>query len=480
MKRAILGSIAAAAIAAAPLAMPLWAQEGDLFGKLDKNSDGVVTADEVEGDAKGLFERSVRRGDKNGDKQLTKEEFAAAQSEGDAPRQPLGQDAGGPGRRGGFPDPRELLERLDVNKDGKISKDEARGPLGEGFDRLDANRDGALSEEELRRMAGRRPDGGPPGGAPGIRRSVPQLEEQFGRLDANSDGRLTKEEMSDGQRQTFGRMLERAGGSITKEQFVRMAQDGQPGFGPPVGGRPPLFVALDADDDGELSTSEIEAASKALLTLDRNEDGKLSREELFPLGPATGFNPARLFDRERFQSNLKAADSNGDGKLSKDEVDKSELFEVFKSAEGFARIDRNKDGLIDQEELQPFLRIGDRPGPDRLPEGDRPPDRPAEGRPEDRRPGDRPGDRRPADGRPGLGRFSPEEFQARLKEADKNGDGQLSKEEAPPMLQERFDRIDANGDGMLDEAELRQMLRRLREGGDRRPDRPERRPDAPR
>ena len=75
MKRAILGSIAAAALAA----MPLWAQEGDLFAKLDKNSDGVVTADEVEGDAKGLFERSLRRGDKDGDKKLTKEEFAAAQ-----------------------------------------------------------------------------------------------------------------------------------------------------------------------------------------------------------------------------------------------------------------------------------------------------------------------------------------------------------------------------------------------------------------
>ena len=50
---------------------------------------------------------------------------------------------------------------MDANKDGKLSKDEARGPLSESFDRFDANSDGTISEEELARMAGRRPDGAP-------------------------------------------------------------------------------------------------------------------------------------------------------------------------------------------------------------------------------------------------------------------------------------------------------------------------------
>jgi Ca2+-binding protein (EF-Hand superfamily) len=473
MKRTILTAIAAAAMSATPLL----AQEDDLFAKLDANKDGVVTADEVQGDAKGLFERALRRGDKDGDKKLTKEEFAAAQKESDAPRQPLAQ-GGGPGRPGGGQfNPREIFARLDTNKDGKISKDEAQGPfkenfdrfdankdgfigedeigrlggggqfnpreifarqdankdgkvskdeaqgfLKEGFDRLDANSDGAISEEELARTIGRRTDGVP--GAPGAgnRPNPEQLAAMFDRLDANKDGKLTKDEVPEGQREPFTQLLERLGSdSLGKDQFPRfmalMAQfgrpgegrpgvgrPGQPGPGGPAGfGRPPLIVALDADNDGELSASEIEAASKALLKLDKNSDGKLTREELFP-GPPDG--PPR--------------------------------------------------------------------------------DRPGEGRPGDRPGQPQPDARRPGEGRPGLaGRFNAEEYLARLKEADKNGDGQISKDEAPPMLKERFDRIDANGDGQLDQTELKQMLQRREGGGDRPQGRPEGRrpngdrPDAP-
>ena len=52
----------------------------------------------------------------------------------------------------------------------------------------------------------------------------------------------------------------------------------------------------------------------------------------------------------------------------------------------------------------------------------------------------------------------------RLKEADANGDGKVSKDEAPPMLRDRFDQADANSDGFLDEAEIRQMVERMGRG----------------
>ncbi|MCI0359580.1 MAG: EF-hand domain-containing protein [Planctomycetaceae bacterium] len=405
MKRTILTAITAAVMSA----MSLVAQEDDLFARLDANKDGVVTADEVQGDAKGLFERALRRGDKDGDKKLTKDEFAAAQKESDAPRRPLAQ-GGGPGRPGGGQfNPRELFARLDENKDGKLSESEAKGQIKENFLRLDVNADGFVTEEEIERAGGRRPDAAP--GAPGAgnRPDPEQLAAMFDRLDANKDGKLTKDEVPEGQRERFAQALERLGAdSMGKDQFPRfmamMAQfgrpdegrpgEGRPGQPGPGGGRPPLVTALDADSDGELSASEIESASKALLKLDKNSDGKLTREELFPGAP----------------------------------------------------------------------------------------DGPPRGRPGERRPGDRPGEarpdaRRPAEGRPAEGRrgFNPEELQARLKEADKNGDGQLSKDEAPPMLKERFDRIDANGDGQLDQTELKQMIERLREGGG---DRPQRRPEG--
>ena len=71
----------------------------------------------------------------------------------------------------------------------------------------------------------------------------------------------------------------------------------------------------------------------------------------------------------------------------------------------------------------------------------------------------------------------------RLKDADKNGDGKISKEEAPDRMKDNFDRIDANGDGQLEESEIKAMVEKMREGAGRRPEggrpegRPERKPD---
>lgn len=43
----------------------------------------------------------------------------------------------------------EVFGRLDVNKDGKVSKEEARGLVKEHFDRIDTNRDGFIAFDEL-------------------------------------------------------------------------------------------------------------------------------------------------------------------------------------------------------------------------------------------------------------------------------------------------------------------------------------------
>jgi collagen type III alpha len=59
-----------------------------------------------------------------------------------------------------------------------------------------------------------------------------------------------------------------------------------------------------------------------------------------------------------------------------------------------------------------------------------------------------------------------------MKGADKNGDGKLSREEAPQPLKDNFERLDTNRDGQIDEAEVRQFLG-VRRDGDRPPgDRP--------
>ena len=72
-----------------------------------------------------------------------------------------------PGQNGkGQPKVEEVLSKLDTNKDGKISKDEAQGPLKNDFTKIDTNKDGFISKEELAN-APKPQRQGPPGGQGG-------------------------------------------------------------------------------------------------------------------------------------------------------------------------------------------------------------------------------------------------------------------------------------------------------------------------
>lgn len=169
--------------------------------------------------------------------------------------------------------------------------------------------------------------------------------------------------------------------------------------GAPPGGFPPgppgfhLMTALDANRDGKLSAKEIENAAVALNKLDKNKDGKLSPEEIgwppsFGGGPPgfgggrggfPGFGgspdggrpqrPPLAEERADNQSStgtprgkgfftaeqLKRLDRNDDGKITKEDIP-ARMRELILS-----RVDTNKDGVIDEQELNnltkaPFAR----------------------------------------------------------------------------------------------------------------------------
>ncbi len=137
-----------------------------------------------------------------------------------------------------------------------------------------------------------------------------------------------------------------------------------------------------------------------------------------------------------------ALDENADGEISASEIDNA--IASLKS------LDRNEDGKLNEAEIRPRgpgLR-GEGPGPGG-PEGEGP--GPGPGGPEGRGPG---GD--------------PAQFMERLKQADTDGDGKISKEEAPERLQANFDRIDENTNGFIDENEIRKMAERVGGRGGRR------------
>jgi Ca2+-binding EF-hand superfamily protein len=339
---ALAGALAAVPLAAQEEKPPAERERPGLFNKLDANADGVVGPDEVDGEAKGVFERLLRRADKNDDGKLSREEFAAGTQE--PPRdEPRPREEAAPGR----PAVRTerftpvqlsaLFERSDANSDGKVAVSEVREELREPLRRL-LEREGidAIDKEQFVRFMTMIQDRG-------ADRPRPDRPGRPGepRPDAPPPGR--RPDGLPGDRPPGDRPL----------------GDRPAGDRPPMGR--PLIAVLDADGNGELSAAEIEGAGKALLALDRNEDGKLTRDELFgprpiDLPPGERPPPREAGDRPRpegaglaqLRARLAEADANGDGKWSKEEIPE-------RMRENFDRIDANGDGLIDETELRTML-----------------------------------------------------------------------------------------------------------------------------
>ena len=327
-----------------------------------------------------------------------------------------------------------LFKKLDKNGDGFISKDEVGEDQQALFTRLlrqDKNEDGKLSLDEF--LAGtnedrpRRPDGPPREGQP-----------RDGQPGRPGEGRPNEGRPGDGR-----------------------PGDGRP-MGPPAGD---VFMRLfDTDKDGKLSKAELTVAGEILTKLDKDNDGEVSRQELGAgmmalVGPPPGGRPdgprpdgprpegnqpgnprpeGQRIDPEQMLSRLKQADANGDGKLSKDEA-------PDRMRENFDRLDTNSDGFLDDAELRKAVENFSRMA---------------------------------AAAREGGGGG---EFIERIfKEADKNNDGKLSKEEAPERMRENFERLDRNTDGFIDLEELRATLGRRQGDNPPRGERPNSDGDQPR
>lgn len=236
-----------------------------------------------------------------------------------------------------------------------------------------------------------------------------------------------------------------------------------------------LFDRLDANGDGQVAADEVPAEQQRLVrrlfrTGDEDGDGSLSREEFAAAlarrpgrdpaagDAAPGERPPRDGqpaaerprnrrpgqpdgrDDARGRSPLVAAlDANRDGAIDADEI--------AGASAALRQLDRDGDGRLSPRELgaQGPLARGGRPGGE--PGGPRP-ERPS---------GDGGNSERP----------NAAAFLNRLKEADRDGDGRLSRDEAPARMAKAFDRLDADGDNSLDAEELKAAAERLMARGRR-------------
>jgi Ca2+-binding EF-hand superfamily protein len=122
-----------------------------------------------------------------------------------------------------------------------------------------------------------------------------------------------------------------------------------------------ILERLDRNQNGYLERSECpERLIPMYERLDANKDGKLSPEELQQLGnllsERRGGNPPVPGSPERSSADLlfRLLDVNGDGKLSQEELQNAPKL--------LDRLDRNKNGLLELEELPAAGRPGGRPG----------------------------------------------------------------------------------------------------------------------
>ncbi|MFM9848773.1 MAG: EF-hand domain-containing protein [Hyphomicrobiaceae bacterium] len=203
------------------------------FARLDKNSDGVIDASEIEAVLTKRFEHHGKHGrrfgqrlmhafDTDRDGKVTRDEFTStvrsrfAQmdlnndgriTDDDLPprlrgRDILARDSGmgfGPGRR-----ILRLLRDADTNKDGVVTLDEAMTAADKHFASLDRNKDGVLDTADRDALRTETVD-----------YRVKRFIHYFG---ADADGKVTKEQFAAKAKERFARMDLNNDGTISRDE----------------------------------------------------------------------------------------------------------------------------------------------------------------------------------------------------------------------------------------------------------------------
>lgn len=165
------------------------------------------------------------------------------------------------------------VPRVAPMMDREITRDEVVARVREHFARLDTNRDGFLTREEadagreqMRERIGERLK----------ERGAERSAGAFDRLDANKDGVISRDEFNQAREVRIEKRIERrAEGEAQKPQMMRMHRIG--GFGR-LGGH--MFDMADANKDGRVSLQEAQdAAVRHFDMADTNRDGRITREE---------------------------------------------------------------------------------------------------------------------------------------------------------------------------------------------------------
>ncbi|WP_160060908.1 EF-hand domain-containing protein [Psychromonas sp. L1A2] len=222
---------------------------------------------------------------------------------------------------------------IDTNNDSKITKDEAKGRLAKHFDKVDADANGLISTAEFAALEK-------------MHKGKGNHKLDFAAIDTNNDSQITKDEAKGRLSKHFDKIDSDKNGVITQAELSEM-QKMHKGKGHKKGNKEVSFAKLDVNSDGVITKDETKGRlAKHFDKVDTDANGSITSAE-FEL--VKNMKKGKHGQKVSFST----LDVNKDGAITKDEA-KGRLLN------NFDKIDGDADGKITTQELD--AKRGDRKG----------------------------------------------------------------------------------------------------------------------